>query len=90
MSFKEWVVELFKDERGSISIKPVVALIGTLILCSVMVLNAVSTKPPTLSSDLINAVMIITSVGMGADTFDKFSKKTPNGNSDNGNGTPTT
>ena len=55
-----------------------------------MVYNAVSVKPVAISSDLINAVMIITSVGMGADTFDKFSKKSPNDNSNSGNGTPTT
>lgn len=90
MNFKQWIIELFKDERGSISIKPLVALIGTLILCTVMVYNAVSVKPVAISSDLINAVMIITSVGMGADTFDKFSKKSPNDNSNSGNGTPTT
>jgi hypothetical protein len=27
------------------------------------------------SSDLVNAVMVITAIGMGADTLDKFSHK---------------
>ena len=30
MTFKQWIIELFKDERGSISVKPVIAFIGAL------------------------------------------------------------
>ena len=30
MTFKQWVLELFKDERGSISIKPVVSFLGSI------------------------------------------------------------
>jgi hypothetical protein len=46
MNFKQWVIELFKDERG----------------CAP-------------SPELVNAVMLITGIGMGADTLDKFSHK---------------
>jgi len=75
MNFKEWILDLFKDERGSTSIKPVVALIGTLFLCGTMTANALSEKNFNPSDTLINSVMIITAIGMGADSLDKFSKK---------------
>jgi hypothetical protein len=73
MNFKEWVIELFKDERGSISIKPVVAFVGAMFLCVTMMLNSFSHADFAPSPELVNAVMIITGIGMGADTMDKFS-----------------
>lgn len=73
MTFKEWVIELFKDERGSISIKPVVAFVGSMFLCITMMLNSFSHADFAPSPELVNAVMIITGIGMGADTLDKFS-----------------
>lgn len=70
MNFKQWITDLFKDERGLTSVKPLIAFIGTLFLCGTM---CVPNFNP--SSELINAVMIITIVGMGGDTIDKFSLK---------------
>ena len=75
MKFKEWVIELFKDERGSISVKPVIAFIGAMFLCITMILNSFSHADFAPSPELVNAVMIITGIGMGADTMDKFSHK---------------
>ena len=75
MNFKQWIIDLFKDERGSTSIKPVIAFIGALFLCSTMLLNSYSHGDIKPSDSLVNAVMIITAVGMGADTLDKFSSK---------------
>ena len=75
MTFKQWVIELFKDERGSISVKPVIAFIGALFLCVTMVLNSFSHSDFAPSPELVNAVMLITGIGMGADTLDKFSHK---------------
>ena len=75
MNFKEWVIELFKDERGAISIKPVVAFVGAMFLCITMVLNSFSHADFAPSPELVNAVMVITAIGMGADTIDKFSSK---------------
>lgn len=75
MKFKEWLIELFKDERGSISVKPVIAFIGALFLCITMMLNSFSHADFAPSPDLVNAVMLITGIGMGADTLDKFSHK---------------
>jgi hypothetical protein len=76
MTFKKWIVDLFKDERGSISIKPVVAFIGTLFLCGTMTANSFSEEHFKPAAELVNAVMVITAIGLGADSVDKFSKKT--------------
>jgi hypothetical protein len=77
MTFKEWCISLFKDERGAISVKPVIALIGALFLCVTMMLNSFSVADIKPAPELVNAVMIITAVGMGADTLDKFTNKAP-------------
>ena len=75
MTFKQWLIELFKDERGAISVKPVVAFIGAMFLCITMIANSYSSKEIAPSDKLVDAVMIITAIGMGADTVDKYSKK---------------
>ena len=75
MTFKQWAIELFKDERGSISVKPVIAFVGALFLCITMILNSFSHADFAPSPELVNAVMLITGIGMGADTLDKFSHK---------------
>lgn len=78
MNFKQWIIDLFKDERGSASVKPVVAFTGTLFLCVSMVLNSYTHKDFEPAESLVNAVLVITAIGMGADTVDKFTKKSNN------------
>jgi hypothetical protein len=75
MNFKQWIIDLFKDERGSTSIKPVIAFLGALFLCGTMTANSYSHGDIKPSAELVNAVMIITAIGMGADTIDKFTHK---------------
>jgi hypothetical protein len=75
MTFKKWITELFKDERGSISIKPVIAFVGALFLCGTMLVNSFTEEHFKPADTLVNAVMVITAIGMGADTLDKFSHK---------------
>ena len=75
MTFKKWITELFKDERGSVSIKPVVAFIGALFLCGTMLANSFTEEHFKPAAELVNAVMVITAIGMGADSLDKFSFK---------------
>jgi hypothetical protein len=75
MKFKDWIVELFKDERGSISIKPVVAFLGAIFLCGTMTANSFSEEHFKPAAELVNAVMVITAIGMGADSLDKFTAK---------------
>lgn len=73
--FIAWIQDLFKDERGSTSIKPVIALMGSLFLCITMLLNSYTHEQFKPAPELVNAVMIVTAIGMGADTLDKFSFK---------------
>lgn len=75
MNFKQWIIDLFKDERGSTSVKPVVALMGTLFLCVTMTLNSYTHEEFKPAPELVNAVLVITAIGMGADSIDKFTKK---------------
>jgi hypothetical protein len=75
MNFKIWIQDLFKDERGSTSIKPVIALLGSLFLCITMLLNSYTHEQFKPADNLVNAVVIITAIGMGADSLDKFSFK---------------
>jgi hypothetical protein len=75
MTFKKWITELFKDERGSVSIKPVVAFIGAIFLCVTMTINSFSHEDFKPADSLVDAVMIITCIGLGADSIDKFSHK---------------
>lgn len=75
MTFKEWIIDLFKDERGAISVKPVIAFVGALFLCGTMLVNSFSEEHFKPAPELVNAVMVITAIGMGADTLDKFTHK---------------
>lgn len=73
MTFKQWIIDLFEDERGATSIKPLIAFMGALFLCVTMVINAVSKTGFAPSDNLVDAVLVITAIGMGSDTLDKFS-----------------
>lgn len=73
LGFKEWWMELFEDERGHTSIKPVIALMGGIFLCGSMLATAIIPGDYKPMESLINAVMIITIAGMGGDTIDKYS-----------------
>ena len=84
MNLKQWILDLFKDERGSTSVKPVVAFIGTLFLCVTMTLNSYSHESFKPAESLVNAVLVITAIGMGADTLDKFTKRSNNTTENNG------
>ena len=80
MTFKDWVVDLFKDERGSTSIKPVVGFMGGLFLCITLTANSFSHGDIKPSDALVNAVLVMTCVGIGADSIDKFTHKKKDNN----------
>jgi hypothetical protein len=73
--FISWIKDLMKDERGAASVKPVIAVIGTLFLCGSLVYSLISKTPVTFSDVIINAIVIVTLAGMTGDTVDKFSVK---------------
>lgn len=74
-SFKNWLVQLTKDERGSVSVKPVIAILGAFFLALTMVINSFTDKEVEPADNLVDAIVIITAIGMGADSLDKFSMK---------------
>lgn len=76
-TFKSWLLDLTKDERGSVSVKPVIALLGALFLCVTMAVNSFTAEHMKPADSLVDAVVIITAIGMGADSLDKFSMKKP-------------
>lgn len=73
MTFKEWVLDLFEDERGAVSIKPVIAFMGSIFLCGTMVVNSFYGSDFAPSDNIVDAVLFLTGLGMGSDTVDKFS-----------------
>lgn len=77
LGFWEWVGEIFDDERGHASIKPVIAFMGATFLCATMLIGSVWQKEFKPAEYIVNAVMLITVMGMGGDTLDKFSLKKP-------------
>ena len=59
MTFKNWIVDLFKDERGSTSVKPLIAFMGSLFLCDTMTINSFSHSDFAPSDNLVNAVLVM-------------------------------
>jgi hypothetical protein len=77
MKFKDWLVNLFEDERGAPSVKPVIAFLISLFLCVITIVGIYfpnTTKP---SDPLINSLLTIACICLGSDTADKFSYKPP-------------
>ena len=75
MTFKQWVLDLFKDERGSTSIKPVVGFMCALFLCITLTANSFSHETIKPSDALVDAVMYVCIAALIGDTGDKFSLK---------------
>lgn len=75
MNFKQWFLDLFKDERGSTSIKPVVGFMCALFLCFTLVVNSFTHGDIKPSDALVDSVMYICIAALIGDTGDKFSLK---------------
>lgn len=63
---KKFLLELFSDEVGNKSMKRMIALICVLCLCFLLL------KKP--DAHIVDSIVIIVCVAMGATTIDKFSK----------------
>lgn len=72
-NFRTILVNLFSDERNSISHKRVVAILGSVCLFVALFLNIILKIDP--SDKLVDAVLYLTLFAMGYTTIDKFSKK---------------
>jgi hypothetical protein len=75
MTFKEFIVDLFKDERGNISIKPLISFLGAVSLFSCFIVQCFTSHQLDINKYIIDSITVIIAVGMGADSIDKFSYK---------------
>ena len=75
MTFKEFIVDLFKDERGNISIKPFISFLGAVSLFSCFIIQCFTSHQMDMNKYIIDSITVIIAVGMGADSIDKFSYK---------------
>ena len=69
------MMEMFKGDKGEISSKRVVGIVGALILFTTMVLNVMSPKDIAPSKDLISAVQFVVIACLGFTSIDKFASK---------------
>lgn len=69
------ILEMFKGDKGEISSKRVVGILGALILFTTMVLNVMSPKDIAPSKDLISAVQFVVIACLGFTSIDKFANK---------------
>jgi hypothetical protein len=69
------MMEMFKGDKGEISSKRVVGIVGAIILFTTMVLNVMSPKDIAPSKDLISAVQFVVIACLGFTSIDKFANK---------------
>ena len=69
------MMEMFKGDKGEVSSKRVVGIVGALILFTTMVLNVMIPKDIAPSKDLISAVQFVVIACLGFTSIDKFANK---------------
>lgn len=75
MKFKKVILEMLRDERGQISVKPVIAFILTLVLGTTLVINTTHPKEYQPAEAMIWGVVSVIVAAITGDTADKFSFK---------------
>lgn len=75
MSLKTIFIDLLKDERGNISVKPMIAVFSTIILTICLFYSVVRGLEISESSHIIDGFIIIICTCIGGDSIDKFSFK---------------
>jgi hypothetical protein len=73
------MIEMFKGDKGEISSKRVVGIIGAIVLFSAMVLNIFYPKEISPSPDLIDAVKWVVIGALGITGAEKFANKNEQG-----------
>ena len=73
---KKFLKSLLQDEAGQQSTKRILAILGTLFLCTTMMITAFSHKTIEPSSELVSAIEVIVCVSIGATSLDKFANRT--------------
>lgn len=75
MKLKKVILEMLEDERGNISVKPVIAFILTLVLGTTLVINTIHPKEFQPAEAMIWGVVSVIVAAITGDTADKFSFK---------------
>lgn len=75
MKTREILVEMLRDERGSVSVKPVLGFLLGITMGVTLVINTLHPKEFQPSEGLIWGVVAVIIACVGADTVDKFSIK---------------
>lgn len=78
MKLSEFLIDIFKDERGSISIKPILAFLGSCFLFFALIRCVIKGCNDPFPNELINSISFIIITCLSADTADKFSFKNKN------------
>ena len=69
------MMEMFKGDKGEISSKRVVGIVGALVLFATMAHNSLSPQDIAPSAELVAAVEWVTILTLGFTSIDKFSGK---------------
>jgi hypothetical protein len=72
---KDFFKSAFSDERGSISHKRIIAILCFLVLSFALIYRLFCDNCQESDSTLVDGLIIICCVAMGATSLDKFSKK---------------
>jgi hypothetical protein len=80
--FKDFFIDAFTDERGRVSHKRIIAILCFLVLAFAFIYKLFCENCQESDTTLVDGLIIICCVAMGATSIDKFSKKT-NGSIEN-------
>jgi hypothetical protein len=69
------LMEMFKGDKGEISSKRVVGIVGALVLFGTMAHNSLSPEDIAPSKDLVSAVEFVVIACLGFTSIDKFARK---------------
>jgi len=69
------MLEMFKGDKGEVSSKRVVGIVGALVLFATMAHNSLSPEEIAPSKDLVSAVEFVVIACLGFTNIDKFARK---------------
>lgn len=75
MTLSKTLLEMLKDERGQVSIKPVIAFLLSITLAVTLVINTIHPKEFQPADALIWGIVSVVIAAIAGDTTDKFSFK---------------
>ena len=74
-SIKSFIKSAFSDERGNVSHKRIIAMLCFIILSFVLIFKLFCVNCQESDANIVDGLIVICCVAMGATSFDKFSKR---------------